>query len=312
MSPPGTDRRVALAALAVALLCAAGVWVVTSTADDPAGESGAPAPEPAPASVDDSDHAPRRTRVDVNRGAQEKASAEAERSLAELDELRRALRAQQPRVRREIEEPAPEDGLVVTQHPDGTEFRRGWMRDGKRDGFWIERFESGARVETYYRMGVRHGQEAAWHPDGTPRFLGEYDEGEMSGTWTAWHANGNVLSARRYARGKLHGPLETFHANGMLAEESHFVEGAEHGLNRGWHATGHLAWEIVYVEGERHGRATWWDDQGRRKAEGTYERGKLHGRYVEYAPDGSVKGTEQWEHGHRVAMSVGRAGREDE
>ena len=93
---------------------------------------------------------------------------------------------------------------------------------------------------------------------------------------------------------------------------SRSVHGAEDGLNRGWHATGHLAWEIVYAGGERHGRATWWDVEGRLHAEGTYDSGKLHGRYVEYAPDGTVKSTERWEHGHRVAMSVGRGGLEDE
>jgi len=236
---------------------------------------------------------------------QEEAARNAKEGHDRLEELRKQLAEANARadaaVRRHVNPGA--DRFFESHHADGSSFRRGWMRNGVRDGLWTERFESGAWIETEYVNGKRHGREAAWHPDVSPRFLGGYADDEMHGTWTAWHANGHILSTREYDRGKLEGWLRTFHENGVLAEESYFADGLESGMNRGWHANGQLAWEMTYVEGKREGLAIWYDEKGALFAEGEYVADELHGTYVEYAPNGSVKRTERWADGRRLAQA---------
>ncbi len=248
---------------------------------------------------------PPRSRDAVLREAQTEAARAARQGLEELDGLRKLLVEAQsrwdaaPRVRVDVNAVR----LVDTRHADGSPFRLGRLRNGERDGLWTERFASGARVETEYVNGKRHGHEAAWHPDGNPRFLGAYLQDEMHGTWTAWHENGQILSTREYVGDRLQGWMHTFHENGALAEASFFVDGAETGVNRGWHRNGQLAWEMEYRDGDREGPAIWYDEEGSLFAEGHYVADELHGRYVEYAPDGSVKRTERWDQGRRLAQA---------
>lgn len=250
----------------------------------------------------------RLTHTEVVDGAREVAEAAARERFAELERARKRLRQKSVNSSKRPGVPHPPplpvvseskllNSLFETKHPDGSDFRRGWILDGKRDGLWTTRYEDGARSETTYTMGVRDGTEAAWHADGKRRYVGEYADGEMNGTWTAWHDNGTLLSTREYTGGKLHGWLRTFHPNGVLEEESWYEEGLEHGTNRGWHENGELAWEHVYIDGKRQGEALWFDRLGTLTAKGNYVDDKLHGEYVAFLPDGDVRTREHWDHG---------------
>jgi antitoxin component YwqK of YwqJK toxin-antitoxin module len=325
MKGMGESRRLMGIALLAGLLCTGALWMVLKTADPAApappvrsgtgGETSTQTGLAGPESVTRAarlrervDPRGRRTQQSVLRDAQADAANDAATGLAELNELRKRLEEQQAQkaraaaVKRERVDPLQER-FVETHHSDGSLFRTGRMQGGQRTGLWTERFESGARVETVYVDGKRHGLEAAWHPDGTSRFLGEYAGDKMVGVWTAWHPNGAILSTREYVDDKAHGWMRTFHESGSLAEESLFVDGLESGVNRGWHANGLQAWEMTYVDGLREGPATWWDDAANLFASGTYVSGALHGTYVEYAPDGTVKRTERWDQGRRVALT---------
>ena len=178
--------------------------------------------------------------------------------------------------------------------------RQSSTRTQTKWGLIARTFPNGSRSETEYKDGVKDGREAGWHPDGTPRFVGEYVRGEMHGTWTAWHAGGGVAMTRTFVHGRLDGPLQRFHEDGTLAEQSTYVDGREVGVNRGWHENGELAWEMTYEDGKREGDAFWWHPNGKPKAEGTYEDGKLVGTYVSWKTDGALDAVETWSGGSRT------------
>jgi antitoxin component YwqK of YwqJK toxin-antitoxin module len=61
---------------------------------------------------------------------------------------------------------------------------RGAGVDGRRDGTWTRHFPGGALfTECEWRAGLRHGRERRWYLDGTPRWHGEWRDGQKSGEW---------------------------------------------------------------------------------------------------------------------------------
>jgi antitoxin component YwqK of YwqJK toxin-antitoxin module len=167
------------------------------------------------------------------------------------------------------------DGEWSSFHPGGSPNTSGRYRSGVKVGRWEIRGADGARSVTMYREGLKHGVEEAWHPDGKPRFRGEYSDGKLHGTWTSWHPNGRVLATREYWHGEQHGVSCLYYADGTLENEYPFVRGKLTGLARGYHANGKLEWQIEYAAGKRHGSAVWFDDNGEQTDTATYVRGRL-------------------------------------
>lgn len=90
-----------------------------------------------------------------------------------------------------------------------------------------------------YRSGAQRftGRAGTFYPDGTPKSLTAFQDGEMTGTQKVWFPSG------------------------QLHWESNMLEGRPHGRKRIWHESGRLARETEYVAGA----VLWekeWDEQG--------------------------------------------------
>lgn len=193
---------------------------------------------------------------------------------------------------------APPGRRVGITRRDGATTRGAW-RNGKRHGLWVETDAAGGRSENEYVDGEKHGVEAAWRADGTPRFAGRFEHGKMTGTWTSWGEGGVLSGTRQYVDGKISGVAQTFHPNGTLAAESTYLDGKDVAPTRGWYDDGSPEFEMPYADGLRQGEAVWWHRNGAVRARGTYVDGELHGTYTEWDADGRETLVEAWEHGVR-------------
>lgn len=73
----------------------------------------------------------------------------------------------------------------------------GKYADGRREGAWVELFDSGAkRSEFHFRGGVKHGLATTWYESETVKSRGDYINGERSDTgWQEWTPDGRPVTA---------------------------------------------------------------------------------------------------------------------
>ncbi len=121
---------------------------------------------------------------------------------------------------------------------------------------------------------IRHGVEAQYWPDGSPKAHREFDRGVPSGHWqtfwqdgtvrsdhdivpgqatdmTYFHPNGKVASQGQAIAGRRVGPWQYRFASGALSEEGSYLEGQRDGLWRSYEKNGALREEARYLAGKR-------------------------------------------------------------
>ena len=115
------------------------------------------------------------------------------------------------------------------------------------------RLSGKAGVEVYCaRAGVRHGDYAKWHPEGTKAQseLGAFKAGRRDGVW------------------------KIFDSEGRLRETGPYRLGKKHGVWSQWYPSGVQALDGRYVGGLRQGRFTWFEESGAKIKQADFERGK--------------------------------------
>ncbi len=69
----------------------------------------------------------------------------------------------------------------------------------KREGLWISYYESGIKwSESYYIDGKKDGHTVTFFPNGSIRYVGEYDNDEKVGKWTFYDETGIVTHEEQY------------------------------------------------------------------------------------------------------------------
>ena len=206
-------------------------------------------------------------------------------------------------------------------HPNGEVSREGPWREDTPMG--THRFfdESGHLVEVkVFRSGVlmasgmldslgrRTGPWTEFWPDGTPKAVGPYLEGERDGDWQFYARDGRLEQEGGFRKGQWHGSWTWYHSDGSLHRDERYRKGREEGeflelgvagdtLAIGLYERGRKVgpWvehvrddrrEGEYLDGDRDGRWIHSDTEGRVRFEGAYVAGIPTGEHVTYWPTG--------------------------
>lgn len=148
---------------------------------------------------------------------------------------------------------------VVTWHDDKQKESEGWLeRSTFRMAANVDWWEGVLEVSRLDAEGedLRVGTWSEWHANGTPRYVGKFDEGQPVGEHAWWHENGQRLLIGAYEEGDREGRWTRWHANGQKQEEGQYVAGLKDGIWTAWSETGEvlqteeLAAEVLEVDEE--------------------------------------------------------------
>ena len=86
-------------------------------------------------------------------------------------------------------EDIPADGSVY-QYRNGEKEMMGIMKNGKKDGVWVEWHNYGRRLQETYKDGVLDGFVSIFYKNGQKEWRHTYNNGVLEGNYTRWHWNG--------------------------------------------------------------------------------------------------------------------------
>jgi hypothetical protein len=95
-------------------------------------------------------------------------------------------------------------------------------------------YTSGGRplwVRSYYygdsvNRKVLHGTLKTWYPDGAPKLLAEYRDGQMDGRCIRWYGSGRRAGEQTYRRGREEGLARVWDEAGELLASGEYRDGA--------------------------------------------------------------------------------------
>lgn len=160
-------------------------------------------------------------------------------------------------------------------------------------------------------QGRRTGPWSAKHPNGQPRYEGQFASGVPVGRFTYYHDNGfrsaqmdyrgqtGVCMTEQYdekgklmARGKYTADRQrdsvwvTYAFDGTKLELAPYVAGVLHGDYSMFYPDGKVMERGTYVSGQKQGVWLRFSDAGVKDRSATYASGRLQGAWIEYDADG--------------------------
>ena len=142
--------------------------------------------------------------------------------------------------------------------------RTGKLVDGKHEGEWTFKYESGA-----------------------PKAKGRYEHDHQVGRWKYWYENGNVEWEGGF-EDRVSGPTYFGYENGKRRAIGYFADGLEEGLWTFWSSEGPLSCEGDFVRGQPSLRWTYYHPSGTPRAEGYRLLGERVGPWQFYDAAGGL------------------------
>ena len=146
-----------------------------------------------------------------------------------------------------------------------TRERSGPLINGKQEGSWVFRYESGAT-----------------------KAKGDYENDHQIGHWVYYYENGNIEWEGEFDDARISGPSMFGHENGKRRAVGLFHDGFEEDLWTFWSPDGSLASEGDYIAGTPALRWTYFGDNGKPIAEGYRLDGERVGPWQFYRSNGEV------------------------
>jgi len=78
----------------------------------------------------------------------------------------------------------------IYQYRNGKKEIMGIMKDGKKDGIWVEWHNYGRRLQETYKNGILDGFVSIFYKNGQKEWRHTYNNGVLEGNYTRWHSNG--------------------------------------------------------------------------------------------------------------------------
>ena len=78
------------------------------------------------------------------------------------------------------------------------------------------------------------------HPDGTPRIITNFHNGEVVGESTQYYPDGTIESVMHHQNGEIHGSVRHYHPNGALRSDMTYCNGEACGEERDYDEQGNL------------------------------------------------------------------------
>jgi len=162
-------------------------------------------------------------------------------------------------------------------------------------------------------QGRRTGPWSAKHPNGQPRYEGQFDAGVPVGRFVYYHDNGfrsaqmdyrgrsGVCATEQYdekgklmARGIYNVQRQrdslwvTYAFDGTKLEHAPYRKGELHGAYTMFYPDGKVMERGEYVDGAKQGTWIRFSDTGSKERSSTWAAGRLHGAWTEFDADGRV------------------------
>ncbi|NND35353.1 MAG: toxin-antitoxin system YwqK family antitoxin [Saprospiraceae bacterium] len=80
-------------------------------------------------------------------------------------------------------------------------------------------------IEEHYKMGVFHGPYLTYHPDGTIKSEGQYENGTMEGAWKRYYLNGQLMETVTMHNNQEDGPFIEYWETGKIKAEGSYIDG---------------------------------------------------------------------------------------
>ena len=78
----------------------------------------------------------------------------------------------------------------IYQYKNGKKEIMGIMKNGKKEGIWVEWHNYGRRLQETYKNGVLDGFVSIFYKNGQKEWRHTYNNGVLEGNYTRWHSNG--------------------------------------------------------------------------------------------------------------------------
>jgi len=183
---------------------------------------------------------------------------------------------------------------------------------GMAFGFWLLTVGLVAQ-NAFDAQGRRTGSWSAKHPNGQPRYEGQFEAGVPVGRFTYYHENGfrsaqmdyrgrsGVCMSEQYdekgklmARGKYTASRQrdsiwvTFAFDGSMLEHAPYRTDTLHGAYTMFYPDGKVMERGTYVNGRKQGAWTRFSDAGTKERTSNFVDGRLQGSWAEFDADGRV------------------------
>lgn len=75
-----------------------------------------------------------------------------------------------------------------------------------------------------YKKGICEGKAIFFHPNGKPKCIGTYHNGNMNGLWKFWDENGNLTHEISYKDDQFHGTFKSYYPSGKIKEKGKYFK----------------------------------------------------------------------------------------
>ena len=114
----------------------------------------------------------------------------------------------------------------VFEEIEGTKVKLGRMKNGKKDGKWIDWYENGQKKkEVSWKDGNYDGKRTEWYENGQKKYQGTYKDDKQNGLSTDWYENGQKKYEGTSKDGKQDGLFTLWFENGQKVREETYKEG---------------------------------------------------------------------------------------
>ena len=110
----------------------------------------------------------------------------------------------------------------IYQMTDYMKVPLGKMKNGKKDGLWIEWYPNKRKLEETYRHGMLDGSVSLYYKTGQKEWRHTYNNGEFEGLWTYWYENGQKMREGYFMCGDSTGKWIWWDKNGRVEKEKKF------------------------------------------------------------------------------------------
>lgn len=111
-----------------------------------------------------------------------------------------------------------------------------------------------------YLNGELHDTLKYFYPDGTLSSVTYYENGNLEGKAVWYDHLGNITEVGNYTNGKLNGARTYYYTNGKISEKYNYMDGEEYGKVQYFYPNGNKEYEVEREAGSNQGWAVWYDE----------------------------------------------------
>ena len=169
---------------------------------------------------------------------------------------------------------SPDGPFSMTKNNGSRPIIVGTVANGKKDGQWIEYFESDNHL---------------------PNRMMSYVNGRKNGLYIEIDKTGALVRKAEYKDDILHGESCTWYRGGRLAKMNTYKDGQMDGSQIICYERGGNQEVSNYKEGQRDGVTTWYDENGKKLMTIDYKAGRFEGKQETFYPNGNLKTSKEYQ-----------------